>query len=48
MLLSIDYIKSWLKKYFRQATKHCFLFYTGHGHNNGNLAAETTQNPDAD
>ena len=38
ILLSKTYIINWLQGKFNSTTKDIFLFYTGHGHYNGDWA----------
>ena len=40
-LLSKSYIENWLLTKFMHATGDIYLFYTGHGHANGDWAVET-------
>ena len=37
-LLSWTFITNWLSNKFKHATKDVYLFYTGHGHQNGDWA----------
>ena len=40
-LLPWTFITNWLGNKFKHATKDVYLFYTGHGHLNGDWAIET-------
>lgn len=40
-LLSKNYISKWLLNKFKYAIADIYLFYTGHGHPNGDWAIET-------
>ncbi len=48
MLLTKSYILNWLEKYFSEAGYDTYIFYSGHGHQGGDLAVETVERPEAD
>lgn len=47
-LLPKSYIENWLLTKFTQTTGDIYLFYTGHGHDNGDWAVETLEKPNGD
>lgn len=43
-----NYIIKWLAKNFKNGLSDIYLFYSGHGHENGDFAIETIEKPDGD
>lgn len=41
-------ILKWLEKYFSAPVDEIHLFYTGHGHENGDWKVETFEKPEGD